>query len=146
MCRSWWVDAAALLRDERGNMATEFALVIPFIVLLMIGFVDWGMTARERSTLDAAARAGLQVLLQNPANIAAAATMAAAVAPDAEISASLACICVDGSDVDCTGSCPINSPRQIVAVTATVAYSLLLPWPLFDDSIELVAVAKGRVQ
>lgn len=146
MIRGWWLKLRCIFTEQRGNMAVEFGFIAPLLVLLFIGLVDYGLAARERSTLDAAVRAGLQVLLNNSSNAAAAQTIAEAIAPGAAVDAQLFCICSDGTDVACSGPCPIGAPRQIATVLATRDHSLLLPWPGFDDPISLSATARGRVK
>jgi Flp pilus assembly protein TadG len=135
-----------ILADDRGVLAVEFALCVPFFALLMIGMMDYGMAALTRSTLDAAARSGLQVMIANPANIAQAQNVATAVAPNASAVASSACICSDGTAVDCAGACAVARPQRIATVAVSQQYALLFPWPGLQSSVTLSAMAKGRVQ
>ena len=135
-----------ILRDDSGVLAVEFALCVPIIALLTIGVVDYGMSALTRSTLDAAARSGLQVMLGDPTNINQAQNTAVAIAPNATAAASSACFCADGSAVVCTGACAIGRPQRIATVLVSQNYALLFPWPGFQSPITLTSTAKGRVQ
>ncbi len=54
-------------RNERGAAAVEFALVVPFLLLLVFGIVDFGRAYQAKVELDHAAREGVRVwaLTQN---------------------------------------------------------------------------------
>jgi Flp pilus assembly protein TadG len=46
-----------LLRDERGSILIEFALVGPFFLMLMLGIIELGIMLFAQTVLDGAARA-----------------------------------------------------------------------------------------
>ena len=46
------------MKDERGQTMTEFALVLPILVVLMLGIVQFGLTFNNYVTLTDAVRAG----------------------------------------------------------------------------------------
>jgi Flp pilus assembly protein TadG len=46
------------IRDERGQTMTEFAIVLPFLCILLFGIVQLGMVWRDYVTVTDAARAG----------------------------------------------------------------------------------------
>jgi Flp pilus assembly protein TadG len=48
----------AAFRSERGQSMTEFALVLPLIVLLLFGIIEFGMTFNDYISLTDAVRAG----------------------------------------------------------------------------------------
>ncbi|WP_136612339.1 TadE/TadG family type IV pilus assembly protein [Sinomonas albida] len=51
---------------ERGAAAVEFALVLPVLVVLVMGIIDFGRVFNAQQTLTFAARAGARVMvLQN---------------------------------------------------------------------------------
>ena len=54
-----------LRADQRGNVLTEMALVMPVFALLAVGSFDMGRFALEYTRLEAALRAGAQVAIQN---------------------------------------------------------------------------------
>lgn len=52
-----------LLRSQRGNVAIEFAFIAPLFVVMILGVVDIGKLALERSDMLAAARSGSQYFM-----------------------------------------------------------------------------------
>lgn len=125
----------------------EFALLAPVFVFLIMGIVDYGVAARNRAALDAAARTGLQVLIADYNDEAEAEASAAVVAPDADVDVSVACVCSDGAVVDCaSGTCASGVPRRIATVIVTQDHTLVFPWPGIADPLQLTATAVGRAQ
>jgi len=49
------------LRSERGAAAVEFALVLPILVMLLFGIIQFGMAFNQKQGLHAAAREGARV-------------------------------------------------------------------------------------
>lgn len=47
-----------LLRDRKGQAMVEFALVLPILLLILLGIVDFGRILNEHLTVTAAAREG----------------------------------------------------------------------------------------
>jgi Flp pilus assembly protein TadG len=135
-----------LIADTRGNVAVEFALVMPVFVMLVMGLAEFGFIARERSTLDAAARAGLQVILEDPTDTSEAEELALEIAPDADVEAVTECECPDGTPTGCNATCSGALPLRFVTVTATADWPLIFPWPGLDDPMTLESMAEGRTQ
>lgn len=48
-------------RSERGAAAVEFALVLPILVMLMFGIIQFGTAFNQKQGLHAAAREGARV-------------------------------------------------------------------------------------
>ncbi|MEW5728797.1 MAG: TadE/TadG family type IV pilus assembly protein [Pseudomonadota bacterium] len=134
------------LRDVSANMAVEFALVAPIMVTLIMAVADFGVVARDKAELQAAARAGLQAVLLDADDLAGAITAAETVAPEASISAEESCYCADGTTVACGDSCASGSRRRRVTVTASRDLTLLFPWPGVEDPFPAQGVAEARVE
>lgn len=65
--------------SERGAAAVEFALVLPVLILLVLGIVDFGRAFNAQQTLTFAARTGARAMvLQNSTSAAIAAAQNAA--------------------------------------------------------------------
>lgn len=50
------------LRSERGSVAVEFALILPILVAVLLGIVEFGRAYNAQITLTAAAREGARVM------------------------------------------------------------------------------------
>ncbi len=54
------------LADERGATAVEFAFIVPLLLVLVLGIVEFGHAFQVQGTLSAAAREGVRLMaLQN---------------------------------------------------------------------------------
>lgn len=54
------------MRDERGASAVEFAFIVPLLLVLVLGIVEFGHAFQVQGTLSAAAREGVRLMaLQN---------------------------------------------------------------------------------
>lgn len=136
-----------LRKDDRGNMAVEFALLSPVFLILLAAVADYGIASLELSELRAAARAGVQAVLNDRDDLDGALAAVAAVAPEADIVVEKVCQCSDGSEVACTGGvCASGGVRQIVTVTASRDLVLMIPWPGFEDPMPLEGLARVRVR
>ena len=54
------------LRDERGVSAVEFGLIVPMLLVLVLGIIEFGHAFQVQGMLSAAAREGVRPMaLQN---------------------------------------------------------------------------------
>ena len=54
------------LRDERGASAVEFGMIVPLLLVLLLGIIEFGHAFQVQGTLSAAAREGARrMALQN---------------------------------------------------------------------------------
>lgn len=103
-------------RDDEGAAAVEFALVLPLLVLLVFGIIDFGRLYYEQITLTDAAREGVRVLaLQG--TVADATTAVQDAASDTGVT-----VQTSSSTVPCTAG-------DTVTVTASESFSFLTPLP-----------------
>lgn len=99
------------LRQERGAQAVEFALVVPLLLLLLVGIIEFGRILNVHISVSGAAREGARVMaIQNDA----------AAATDATIAAAPALALSPGHVA--VGACSPGDP-----VTVTVTYPFDLP-------------------
>jgi Flp pilus assembly protein TadG len=107
-------------RSDRGAAAVEFAIVMPVVLLLVCGIVDFGRMLNVQITLSAAAREGARweaLRLPTTTGVSTASRVATA-APGFAPTPTTAIV----------SSCPASpSPTQNASVTATTTYSLLTP-------------------
>lgn len=110
-----------LLRDKSGGIALETALVSPILVLLLVGFIDFGMALHHKTQLESAARAGMQQALvaPDPASISAAALAMLQDRSDSTVTVVETCRCGAASH-SCTGTCPDGfQPAKYISVSVS---------------------------
>ncbi|WP_029433861.1 TadE/TadG family type IV pilus assembly protein [Blastococcus sp. URHD0036] len=116
------------IRDERGASAVEFALILPILLLLVLGIVEFGRGFQVSGTLSAAAREGVRVMaLQN--DPAAARAAARSVASSLDPALTNAQITITPS------SCPTTPGTTTVRMTITYDLPLMTGW--FGTSVDL---------
>jgi Flp pilus assembly protein TadG len=129
------------IRPERGAAAVEFALILPVLLLILLGIIEFGRVYNAQMQLTAAARDGARVMSINsaPSTAAAdarAATIASAGALNPAVADSQINIAVSPSS---TGVC---MPGALATVTVT--YPMQFLSGMFGASITLTG--KGVMQ
>ena len=146
-----------LLRDsEAGNAMVELAVVMPILILIAIGVMDYGRVYFTSIAVANAARAGAEWGAQN---LGAFATDAAGIQAFAQadgnevapITITSARVCRCGSTVvtcgttsDCGGG--YGPAMEFVEVTASKSVALLIKWPGLPTSITVSRTAVWRAQ
>jgi Flp pilus assembly protein TadG len=100
-------------REDRGSAAVEFALVLPLLLLLIFGIIDFGRMLNAKITINEAAREGAR---------------AAALAGTGEASARIAMV-TQGMPVSVSISgCPSSpDPSADATVTITHQFQFITP-------------------
>jgi Flp pilus assembly protein TadG len=125
------------LRDERGVTAVEFGLIVPILLILVLGIIEFGHAFQVQGTLSSAAREGARAMaLRNDPVQARDAVQEAAAAlnpgvTDAQISISPA-------------SCPTG--MSDTNVTLTIDYPMPFLTDFFGASIDLTGTGVMRCQ
>ncbi len=125
------------LSGERGASAVEFGLIVPILLILVLGIVEFGHAFQVQGTLSAAAREGARAMaLRNDQAQAKDAVQAAAAAlnpgvSDAQISISPA-------------ACPAGATTQ--NVTLTISYPMPFVTDFFGAEIGLTGTGVMRCQ
>lgn len=112
-------------RNDRGAAAVELALLLPVLMLLVMGIVDFGIVFHQQVSLSGAAREGARYYaLHN--DLAGAAARAIDAAPSV-IPAPTVAVCVGASTSTCTidAAC---TPGDIVQVTTSTPVDLNIPF------------------
>ena len=113
--------------NQQGAAAVELAIILPLLMRLLFGIIEFGFVFNRWSTVTHSAREGVrQLALGYPA--AEAEAMAEAAAPDIM------------SEVDCTASA--NLPLNEVTMVCDTSYDLALY--VFDASVPLSSTATMR--
>ncbi|HYH21426.1 MAG TPA: TadE/TadG family type IV pilus assembly protein [Azospirillum sp.] len=133
-----------------GNISVEFALALPFLLLILGAVIDFGRAAYDRMALETAARSAVQYARVNPtdsAGIRRAALSAGGVDPAAQVNARQFCECPDGGASPCTSVCPAGeAPQVFLEVTVNSTFTPLLPVPGLPVLGSLTGSATLRVQ
>lgn len=144
-------------RAQAGNALVEFALVMPFLMLLLLGVVEIGRYAYFAIQVGNAARAGVQYGAQNGVTALDTTGITNAVKADGNnavaaltVTPTNYCWCYNGSSgttVSCTGSCPSNSHLvEYVQVTVSGAVNPLFNYPFLPSTLTVSNTATMRVQ
>src|SRR6266487_401253 len=118
---------AGRLRDDRGAVAVEFALVLIPLLLVVFGIIDFGRAYNAQQTVTQAARVGarLATLGKNSTTV-----------KNAVVSAATA-LDVKSSDVSVSGDCSGSDVSETVKVHYHFAYLT----PLFSHTITITGRA-----
>ena len=147
----------------KGNIAVEFGMAAPILVLLAFGAFDYGSAYVEKVRLNGAARAGAQQALYNSQDwqntsqmeqvaleeyVGHALTPTEIAAMSVSATANAFCACTAGVTLACTATCPGGeSPGQFVSVTLNNATPLTLPYPWANgDTVPVDGQAVVRVR
>ncbi|WP_210480637.1 TadE/TadG family type IV pilus assembly protein [Naasia sp. SYSU D00948] len=118
--------------DDRGAAAIEFALVLPLLLLLILGILEFGRIYNIQISLSNAAREGARTMaIENDA--AAARSAAAAAAPSLNPALSTGAVAISPA------TCGAGQ-----TATATVSYTVTLLTGYFGTSIPLSATGAMR--
>jgi Flp pilus assembly protein TadG len=116
------------LRTERGAAAVEFALVLPILLVLIFGIVEFGRAFQVRATLEAAAREGARVMaVQNDPAAARTAVQSASTSLNPSVTADQIAITPDSCDTATAGTNAV----------VTISYTEPFLTGFFGDGIDL---------
>lgn len=123
----------AVRSDERGAAAVEMALVLPILILLVGGIIDFGFAFNAQVSLTHAAREGVRVEAIGTGD-------GAQAAEDAFFAPAV----IPGStSATVTRSCPINDGAQ-VTIDADYGFFFLQLIPLIPNEMTLQGQAVMR--
>ena len=138
------------LRNEEGSQLMELALVLPFLLFLLFGTIDFGRAYYVYLEVSSAAEAGAFYGLSNPTDTSgmqAAASLNAQDLTSLTPVASYGAECLDGTQsTSASGTAPVCSygAVQYVEVDTTSTYTPLLPYPGIPASITLTGKSRMR--
>ena len=143
-----------ILQRSRGQAIVEMAIVLPLLLLLLVGVVDFGRIYYTTQTVAQAARAGAQYGAQDNAystdiaGMKQAALDAAGDVPGVTANARQYCQCASGASVACTDTttCPEGAPQVYVEVTADKVFTTWMQYPHIPSSTDVARRATLRVQ
>jgi Flp pilus assembly protein TadG len=131
------VESVQKLRGERGASAVEFGLIIPILLILVLGIVEFGHAFQVQGTLSAAAREGARAMaLRNSQSDARAAVRDAASALNPDVT--------DAQISITPASCPTGTTTTNVRLT--IDYPMPFLTDFFGASIDLTGTGVMRCQ
>ena len=125
------------LRDERGASAVEFGLIVPLLLMLVLGIVEFGHAFQVQGTLSSAAREGARAMaLRNDQDEAKDAVREAAAALDPAVT--------DAQISITPPACPIGATG--VNVRLTIDYPMPFFTGFFGADVDLTGTGVMRCQ
>lgn len=130
-------------KRSKGNVAIEFALVLPLLILLFSGVINFGLILANQNQLNGVVSAGMLFAFGNssvPAVVQAAMTSSTTNLTPLTTTATTFCQCLDGTQPLCTDTCPGGVvPSKYVTVTAQshvslIALDFVLPNPFVTNA------------
>lgn len=127
-----WVSAMMRSRGDRGAAAVEFALVLPVLILLVLGLIEFSRVFNVQISITNAAREAARTMaIENDPGIARSVAIAAAPSVNPAISA---------DDIDVApGDCVAGA-----TVTVTITYTVDLLSGYFGTQIPLTGTGVMR--
>lgn len=112
------------IKNNRGQAVVEFALVFPWMVLLLAGIIEFGITINHYMVLSEAAREGARVAALGADDAAVTTTVKAAISPQsidkAYVTVKINPVTrIRGSSVTVTVSYPLKTLTKIMNVFFT---------------------------
>jgi Flp pilus assembly protein TadG len=137
---------------RRGSALVEFAVMTPFLLLLLAGVLDYGRALCKATGVANAARIGAQygsssvARSTDTAGIRTAAVNSAPGFSGLSVSSVQSCQCPGGAPVSCGGSCGSSAPLMYVQVTVTGASSAIFSYSGLPFTGNISRQATMRVQ
>jgi Flp pilus assembly protein TadG len=141
-------------RSERGGALVELAVVLPVLVLIAVGVMDYGRVYYTSVTVVNAARAGAEWgaygktgSVTDDAGIQSFAKIEGAEAGTIDVQSHMVCRCTPGGNtVSCTTNCSggYGAPQVYVTAIATKTVTLLLKYPGLPSTITISDSATFR--
>lgn len=137
-------------RSETGGAMVELAVVLPVLVLMTIGVMDYGRVFFRSIMVANAARAGADwgayaANYTNQTGMQAFTKLDAQEIGNLKVTSQSYCMCGNSAG-SCSANCGGLPPRVLVEVTATDTVALLIKYPGLPDKIVVSQTARYRAQ
>lgn len=121
--------SSQFFKTSRGNIAIEFALVLPVLLLLLSGVMNFGLILANKNQLNGVVSTGMLYAFGNssvPAAVKLAMDNSTTNLSPLTTTATTFCQCLDGTKPLCTATCADGStPAKYVTVTAQSQVDLI---------------------
>ncbi len=127
--------------SKRGQALAEFALVVPVLIILVLGAIDFGRVFFAYVSVTNAARNGADYASTSAVEAADLDGIRAAVVGDTGD-----LLNTSGNNPQVTATTGTDSQGRLYAdVTVTYAFSTIFPWPGLPSSFDVVRSVTARV-
>jgi len=113
---------SAFTIGRAGNIAVEFALIAPVVLVMLVGIADYGTAVYDRLQLSSAVRAGIQyATLPGVSTGAVQQVVTDALTSDPSavtVTAQQVCECSDGTATACDQTCSDGTRRTFMRIDA----------------------------
>jgi Flp pilus assembly protein TadG len=140
-----------ILRSEQGTSLIETALLVPSLLMVMVGAIDFGRAYYLANEIAGAAQAGAVYGSQNITDTTGITNTATDNAPDVSglnVTPSWGCECSDGTKASTScSSTPTGCSANVVyyaTVTASATYTPIFPWKGISSSISIARSSTMR--
>jgi Flp pilus assembly protein TadG len=149
------INLSGFLNDRQGTSFIETAILVPMLLLVCCGVMDFARVVYAGIEIASAARAGVQYGALSPGNSGDTAGMVQAALNDAadlgssNVTATARNFCGCNSsttEVACSSTTCTVTPSGYVSVTASYTFNTTLNWPGVPQSVVLSRTAQMRVQ
>lgn len=103
-------------KSDKGSVAVEMAILLPVLILLLFGMLEFGRALNTQATLNHAAREAVRVMAISKSI---SGTQSKAIASAPTLSPSLT-----PANVQIVGTCPTNPTSPNASVSVTLNYQL----------------------
>jgi len=141
---------AHIAKEDRGSSLVETAVLMPVLMLLFVGTVNFGRAYYSAIEVSAAAEAGALYGVQNPTDVSgmvAASKLDAANLSSLSPVATYGCECSDGSSaVASCGTAPTCTYNVVnyVEVDTSYIYTPIIKYPVLGSAVTLHGSARMR--
>ena len=118
-----------LIKNPSGNVAIEFAIILPIVFLMLSGVLNFGLILANQNQLNAVASVGMLYAFGNsssPAAVKTAMQNATTNLTPLTVTATQFCQCSNGTNIACSKTCTGGVvPGTYVTVTANSQVNLI---------------------
>lgn len=144
-----FLNIKSLIKSEDGVSGIEFALVGPFLMLLLVGALDFGLYMTEKMQVHSATYTAAEYIsnVQDDTNVQTVAIESYVGRSDNIVFASeFTCECSDGIVAACPLDCGEDDySRRFTTVSASAVFNPLFPYPVIGQSLNMQSNVRMRV-
>ncbi len=138
-------------RNQRGAVAVEFALIVPVLLLLVLGILEFGFGYHAWDATQNAAREGARLGAVSPDRdeIIARVRGTTSFLDQSKLTVSVDCGLTGGTFAPCSGNAADWDEGDIVRVTVEYTYDFLTPLPAFTgmgSQMHMKSISEARFE